>query len=171
MVEKMHRVRLDRFTRDIWKRFDERDPALLRAAIIRRRRVLAAIGAPIASAAQWPHGALRFPAKFDKRGHETLVPLSRDARSALDVYLGLHPRARMCHCSHHSRTRSPCRKDLCWPMAPARRDARQGAEALAWRLAPVPPSVRGGYAFRRGIPESRPKRVESGTPVAHADSN
>lgn len=31
----------DRFTRDIWKRFDERDVSPLRDAILRRRRVLA----------------------------------------------------------------------------------------------------------------------------------
>jgi integrase len=47
---------------------------------------LAAIGAPIAWAEQWPHGALRFSAKFDKRGYESVIPLSGDARAALDVY-------------------------------------------------------------------------------------
>ena len=41
LVERMGRTNLDRFTRDIWKRFEERDLGLLRDAILRRRRVLA----------------------------------------------------------------------------------------------------------------------------------
>jgi hypothetical protein len=41
MVGWMDRWALDRFTRDIWKRFDHRDLEPLRWAIIRRRRVLA----------------------------------------------------------------------------------------------------------------------------------
>ena len=40
-VERMNRRTLDRFTRDIWRRFDHRDLEPLRWAIIRRRRVLA----------------------------------------------------------------------------------------------------------------------------------
>ena len=54
---------------------------------------LAEVGAPISWAEQWPHGALRFSAKFDKRGYESVVPLSRDARAAIDVYLRRHPKA------------------------------------------------------------------------------
>jgi hypothetical protein len=41
MVERMNRRTLDRFTRDIWKRFDHRDLEPLKWVIIRRRRVLA----------------------------------------------------------------------------------------------------------------------------------
>jgi hypothetical protein len=41
MVEKMDRVRLDKFTRDIWKRFDHGDLEPLKWAILRRRCVLA----------------------------------------------------------------------------------------------------------------------------------
>jgi hypothetical protein len=37
----MDRKQLDRFTIDIFKRFDERDLGPLRDAILRRRRVLA----------------------------------------------------------------------------------------------------------------------------------
>jgi integrase len=33
---------------------------------------LAEVGAPIAWAEEWPHGALRFSAKFDKRGYESV---------------------------------------------------------------------------------------------------
>jgi len=40
-VERMSRRTLDRFTRDIWKRFDHRDLEPLKCAIIRRRRILA----------------------------------------------------------------------------------------------------------------------------------
>ena len=39
MVERMIRLTLDRFTRDIWKRLDHRDFEPLKWAIIRRRRV------------------------------------------------------------------------------------------------------------------------------------
>lgn len=41
MVATMDRVRLDKFTRDIWRRFDEAELHLLRDAILRRRRILA----------------------------------------------------------------------------------------------------------------------------------
>ena len=41
MVARMDRVRLDRFTCDIWKLFDHPDLEPLKWAIIRRRRVLA----------------------------------------------------------------------------------------------------------------------------------
>jgi len=41
MVATMDRVRLDRFTRDIWKRFDHPDLEALKWGILRRRRVLA----------------------------------------------------------------------------------------------------------------------------------
>jgi hypothetical protein len=41
LVERMGRKNLDRFTRDIWRRFDPRDLEPLEAAILRRRRVLA----------------------------------------------------------------------------------------------------------------------------------
>jgi hypothetical protein len=40
-VERMNRQRLDRFARDIWRRFDHRDLEPLKWAIIRRRRILA----------------------------------------------------------------------------------------------------------------------------------
>ena len=41
LVERMNQPALDRFTRDLWKRFDHRDLEPLKWAIIRRRRVLA----------------------------------------------------------------------------------------------------------------------------------
>jgi len=41
LAERMDRKSLDRFTRDIWKRFDDRDLEPLKWAILRRRRVLA----------------------------------------------------------------------------------------------------------------------------------
>jgi hypothetical protein len=40
-VERMNRPQLDKFTRRIWGKFEERDLGPLRAAILRRRRVLA----------------------------------------------------------------------------------------------------------------------------------
>jgi hypothetical protein len=41
LIQRMDRKKLDWFTRDIWRRFDERDLSPLRDAILRRRRVLA----------------------------------------------------------------------------------------------------------------------------------
>jgi len=41
MVETMDRVRLDKFTRETWKKFDAKDLEPLKWAILRRRRVLA----------------------------------------------------------------------------------------------------------------------------------
>jgi hypothetical protein len=40
-VERIDRVRLDRFTRETWRKFDPKDLEPLKWAIIRRRRVLA----------------------------------------------------------------------------------------------------------------------------------
>jgi len=39
LVERMDRQALDRFTRDIWRRFDEKDLAVLKQAMLARRRV------------------------------------------------------------------------------------------------------------------------------------
>jgi hypothetical protein len=41
MVARMDLRTLNRFTRDIWARFEDRDLAPLKIAILRRRRVLA----------------------------------------------------------------------------------------------------------------------------------
>ena len=41
LTERMDRRTLDRFTRDIWARFDAAELEPLRAAILRRRRILA----------------------------------------------------------------------------------------------------------------------------------
>jgi len=41
MVATMNRVRLDKFTRETWRKFDAKDLEPLTWAIIRRRRVLA----------------------------------------------------------------------------------------------------------------------------------
>lgn len=41
MVARMDQRTLNRFTRDIWARFEDRDLAPLKIAILRRRRVLA----------------------------------------------------------------------------------------------------------------------------------
>ena len=41
MVAAMDRVRLDRFTRETWRKFDATDLEPLKWAIVRRRRVLA----------------------------------------------------------------------------------------------------------------------------------
>ena len=41
LVRRMDRAALDRFTRDIWSRFDERDLVALKVAILERRAELA----------------------------------------------------------------------------------------------------------------------------------
>jgi len=41
MVEAMDRVRLDKFTRETWRKFDAKGFEPLKWAILRRRRVLA----------------------------------------------------------------------------------------------------------------------------------
>jgi hypothetical protein len=46
LTERMDRRTLDRFTRDIWARFDPKELEPLRAAILRRRRVLARCARP-----------------------------------------------------------------------------------------------------------------------------
>ena len=69
----------------------------LRASDVLRTRAqvetaLGAIGQPLGGAAHWPHGALRFRKEFDKREYDAVVPISADARAALDGYLRDHPR-------------------------------------------------------------------------------
>ncbi|HUQ81387.1 MAG TPA: hypothetical protein VM076_09630 [Gemmatimonadaceae bacterium] len=44
LVRRMDRPALDRFTRDIWARFDERDLAALKSAILDRRAELQRAG-------------------------------------------------------------------------------------------------------------------------------
>lgn len=44
LIDHMDRRALDRFTRDIWRRFDERDLEPLKTAILRRRQALVTPG-------------------------------------------------------------------------------------------------------------------------------
>jgi len=53
----------------------------------REQIALAAVGAPTEWAAHWPHGAMRWRAEFDKMGYESVTPLSKLARKAIDTYL------------------------------------------------------------------------------------
>ena len=46
LVERMDRRALDKFTRDIWRRFDARNLEPLKWAILRRRRILARVARP-----------------------------------------------------------------------------------------------------------------------------
>ncbi|HEU4631700.1 MAG TPA: tyrosine-type recombinase/integrase, partial [Gemmatimonadaceae bacterium] len=69
----------------------------LRASDVLRTRdavaqALGEAGMDLAHAEHWPHGALRFREHSDKLGFEGVAPLSREARAALDAYLGAHPR-------------------------------------------------------------------------------
>jgi len=70
--------------------------ALRASDVLRTReqveRALAATGQDLRHAAHWPHGALRFRAATDKLGFESVVPVAREARDALDAYLAAHPK-------------------------------------------------------------------------------
>ena len=46
LTERMDRRTLDRFTRDIWSRFEPKELEPLKAAILRRRRMLARCARP-----------------------------------------------------------------------------------------------------------------------------
>lgn len=50
LVERMDRRALDSFTRRIWRKFDHRNLEPLKAAILRRRRILARVVRPRSSA-------------------------------------------------------------------------------------------------------------------------
>jgi hypothetical protein len=54
LIDHMDRPALDRFTRDIWRRFDHADLEPLKAAILRRRRVLATQGGDVSAIPQSP---------------------------------------------------------------------------------------------------------------------
>jgi integrase len=53
---------------------------------------LADVGQPIAWADAWPNGAVRWRSANDKRGFESVAPLSKAARAALDAYMARYPR-------------------------------------------------------------------------------
>jgi integrase len=68
----------------------------VRDVLLSRDQLLTALGAvglPLEYADQWPHGAIRWSADFDKRGYESVAPISHAARRALEEYLGRYPRA------------------------------------------------------------------------------
>jgi integrase len=118
--------------------------ALRAADVLRTReqveRALAAVGQDLRHAAHWPHGALRFRAATDKLGFESVVPIAKEARDALDQYLAAHPKV----------------GDV--PLFAARRDATKPVHRLlaahwlrrAEERAKVPKLDRGlWHAFRR----------------------
>jgi integrase len=101
---------------------------------------LADAGLPVAWADQWPHGAIRWRASSDKLGFESVTPLSKRARAALDAYL-----------SHDHRVGAV-------PLFPGRGKPLQAIKkeiagywlARAEELAELPKQSRGGYhQFRR----------------------
>ena len=56
------------------------------------RAVLGALGLDERQADYFPNGGLRWRAESDKQGNDSVTPLGRDARVALDAYLGRNPR-------------------------------------------------------------------------------
>ena len=56
-------------------------------------RSLAAVGLPVAAAEHWPHGAIHWRRDDDKKGYDTVAPISRAAREALDTYIRRGARA------------------------------------------------------------------------------
>jgi integrase len=68
----------------------------VRDILLSRKQLVTAlgeVGLPLAWADQWPHGAIRWRAAADKMGYDSVAPLSRGARSALELYLDRYPRA------------------------------------------------------------------------------
>lgn len=55
------------------------------------RRSLAACGMDLAHADAWPNSAILWTSAIDKLGFESITPLSRDARAAIDEYLRSSP--------------------------------------------------------------------------------
>ena len=96
---------------------------------------LGAAGLPLAWADQWPHGAILWRAANDKKGYESVAPLSVAARTALDAYL----------------TRYPMAGDV--PLFPGRGKPEQAINkeiAAYWltkaeKLAKLPKLARGGF--------------------------
>ncbi|MHB1863401.1 MAG: tyrosine-type recombinase/integrase [Gemmatimonadaceae bacterium] len=117
----------------------------LRASDVLRSRdqVLGALGSAgmdLAFADHWPQGAVRWPSTTDKLGFESITPLSRDARAALDDYLRQNPRVGEA------------------PLFSASSDPSRAVHKVlvgywlrrAEKLAKLPKLERGGYhAFRR----------------------
>ena len=56
------------------------------------RAALGALGFDERQADYYPHGGLRWRAESDKMGNDSVTPLARDARDALDAYLAQNPR-------------------------------------------------------------------------------
>jgi integrase len=101
---------------------------------------LASVGAPVAWAEYWPHGALRWRKEHDKMGYESVTPLSALAREAIDVYLARNPKA----------GDVPLFPELRRPNDCASRDAAEHWLRRAEKKAGLPRLARGGYhAFRR----------------------
>jgi integrase len=101
---------------------------------------LAESGQPVEWADHWEHGALRWRKEHDKRGYESITPLSSRARAALDAYTARHPRVGAV------------------PLFPGRANADHAIKkeiASYWlsraeKLAELPKLARGGYhPFRR----------------------
>lgn len=55
------------------------------------RRALSAAGMDLAHADHWSHGAIVWGSTSDKLGFESITPISRECRSALDTYLRSRP--------------------------------------------------------------------------------
>jgi integrase len=115
----------------------------VRDILLSRDQMATALGAarlPLAWADQWPHGAILWRAANDKKGYESVAPLSAAARAALDAYLARYPMA----------------GDV--PLIPGRGKPEQAANkeiagywlTKAERLAKLPKLARGGFhPFRR----------------------
>jgi len=115
----------------------------VRDLLLSRDQLVTALGAaglPLQWAEQWPHGAILWRAANDKKGYESIAPLSAAARGALDAYLARYPMA----------------GDV--PLIPGRGKPDQSVKkemagywlSRAETLAKLPKLARGGYhPFRR----------------------
>ncbi len=68
----------------------------VRDVLLSRDQLLTALGAaglPLGWADHWPKGAVLWRAANDKKGYESVAPLSGPARAALETYLARYPMA------------------------------------------------------------------------------
>jgi integrase len=105
---------------------------------------LGAAGLPIAWADVWPNGAIRWRSETDKKGFQSITPLSKTARVALDVYFARYPRI-------GDTPLFPGRgKERVWTESPVRKEIAGYWLARAEKFAKLPKLARGGYRpFRR----------------------
>jgi hypothetical protein len=103
-------------------------------------RALAETGQDVSHAASWPNGGVRWRAAHDKKGYESIAPISRETRAAIDAYLRRYPMTGT----------APLFPALSNPTWPVTKETATDWLRRAERLADVPHMARGAWhPFRR----------------------